>query len=1291
MIRGIIGSSLKFQFLVVVLAAVVMIVGIVQLGNLPVDVLPEFSPPYVEIQTEALGLSAEEVEEMITIPMEQDLLAGVAWADVIRSESVPGLSSVVVFFEPGTDIFRARQMVSERLAQAAVGLPHVSKPPTMIQPLSSASRFLIVGLSSQDLSLIQMSVLARWVIAPRLMGVPGVSTVAIWGQRERQLQVQVDPERLRAQGVSLEQVVETTGNALWVSSLTFLEASTPGTGGFIDTPQQRLVAWHVLPISSPEELARVPVEDADGLLLQDVAEVVEDHQPLIGDAVINDSPNLLLVIEKLPGINTLDVTQGVEEALDALRPGFTGIEFDASLFRPATFIETAIANLTRTLIIGALLVMLVLGAFLYGWRAALISLVAIPLSLVAALLVLYLRGATFNAMVLAGLVIALGAVVDEAVVDVEHSLRRLRQNRREGSASAESVILQAAAEMRGASLFATLITLLAVLPVFFVEDVSGALFQPLAVSYVLAVLAALAVALTVTPALSLILLANAPEGRESPLIPWLQRGYERLLARTVQGPRLAYATIAVLVVAGVAALPFLRPAQLLPSFREPYLTIRLEAAPSTSHPEMNRIVARMSAELRAIPGARNVGAHVGRAVFGDRVVGINSADLWVSIEPQADYDATVAAVREAVDGYTGLAGEVQTYLQQVLSSPQASAGDAITVRVFGEDNEGLRAEAEKVRQALAGIAGVVDPHVILPIEEPTLEIRVDLAAAQTYGIKPGDVRRAAAILLSGLQVGSLFEEQKVFDVVVWGTPETRDSLTDVRELLIETPGGGHVRLEEVADVRLVARPAVIRHEATSAYMDVGLGVRGRDADAVMRDVEAALKTVPFSLEYHAEVLGDYATRQAAQQRIIIAGVVALVGIFLLLQASAESWRLAAATFLTLPAALAGGVLAAFLGGGALSLVALFGLLAVLGIGVRNGVLLVRRCQLLEQEGETFGPALVLRGSRERLAPVLMTALATGLALAPFVLFGDIPGHEIVRPIAVIILGGLVTSTLLNLFVMPALYLRFGASREADLGLLQAATATVMVVILAIASLPLSACAQTPTAPEKVQPAHVEPIEGTDLKRVVLTEKAAERLGIETAPVREEQVVRTRTVGGVVVAAPEGEGAGPDTVWVRVLLTESELGMVDRSQAARVLSLDDDEQESGEGEGLAAEADERPGGDDAEDDDSTEAVLYYAVDNADNRLVPGQRVFVELVLSSSGTPRIVVPYAAVIYDTQGETWVYTNPESRVFVRWPIVVDYIEDELAFLSVGPPSGTAVVTVGAAELFGTETGVSK
>jgi CzcA family heavy metal efflux pump len=1033
MMRWIVGSSLQSRYLVVAIAAVMMFFGIARLRDMPVDVFPEFAPPVVEIQTEALGLSAAEVESLITLNLEE-LLSGTSWLQTIRSRSVPGLSSIVLIFKPGTDIMRARQLVQERITLAYM-LPNVSKRPVMLQPLSATSRVMMIGLSSKEVSSIQMSVLARWTIKPRLMGVPGVANVAIWGHRDRQLQVLVDPERLRAYGVTQDQIIRTTGDALWVSPLSFLKASFPGTGGWIDTPNQRLGVLHVLPISSPEDLARIPVHGAT-VRLGDVAKVVEGHPPLIGDALLNERTGLLLVVEKFPGINTLEVTRGVEAALEALRPGLPGIEIDSHIFRPATFIEMAIGNLARAMLIGAVLIVLILLAFLYDWRSGLISLVAIPLSLLAAMGVFYLSGATVNTMVLAGLVIALGAVVDDAIIDIENIVRRLRQHRKEGSdKSMATIILEASLEVRGAIAYATLIIVLAVSPVFFMEGLSGAFFKPLALSYVLALLASMVIALTVTPAMALFLLRNARARTEGPpLVPWLQRGYDVVLSRSIHAPRMAFFTIGVIVLAGLAARPWLGHS-LLPAFKERHLLIDWVGAPGTSHPEMSRIMIRASRELKSIPGVRDIGVHVGRAVTGDQVVGINSSQLWVSVDPKADYDATVAKIQEVVDGYPGLSRNVQTYLREKIREVLTGAGEAIVVRIYGANREVLRRKAEEVRQALAQIDGIVDLQVEGQVEEPQVEVKVDLAAAEPYGLKPGDVRRAAATIFAGLGVGSLFEEQKVFDVVVWGAPKTRQSLTNLRELLIDAPRGGHVRLGEVAEVRIRATPTVIQREAVSPRVNVVANVRGRDLGSVARDVKRRLQKVEFPLEYHPELLGEYAERQAAQNRMLGVAVAAAIGIFLLLQACFGSWRLASLAFLALPVALVGGVLAAFAGGGIISLGSLVGFLAVLGIAARNGITLINHYQRLEQyESETFGPDLVLRGTRERFVPILMTAATTAAALLPLVLFGDLAGLEIVHPMAVVILGGLVTSTLLNLHVIPALYVRFGASREPDLEL-----------------------------------------------------------------------------------------------------------------------------------------------------------------------------------------------------------------------------------------------------------------
>ena len=1031
MMRWIVGASLQFRYLVVGVAAALMVFGIIRLRDMPVDVFPEFSPPTAEIQTEALGLSAAEVESLVTLNTEE-LLAGVPWLKTMRSQSVPGMSSVQLVFEPGTNLLRARQMVQERLILSYM-LPNVSQRPVMLNPVSATSRTMMIGVSSKKLSLIELSVLARWTIKPRLMGVPGVANVSIWGQRERQLQVQFDPERLRKHGVTQEQIIKTAGDALWVSPLTFLNASFPGTGGWIDTPNQRLGVQHILPISGPEDLAKVPVDGAS-VRLGDVATVVEGHPLLIGDAFHNGSTGLLMLVEKFPGTNTLEVTRGVEAALEALRLGLPGVEVDPRIFRAATFIEMAFENIGVALLLGGVLVVLALGAFLASWRTALISLVAIPLSLLAAALVLSLRGATLNTMVLAGFVIAVGVIVDDAIIAIEHIVWRLRERRLRGSdQSTTAIIREASLEVSRPGLYATLIVMLAVAPVFFMQGVSGAFFTPLAVSYLLAVLASLVVALTVTPALGLILLANAPvRDREAPLVRGVQRGYDRLLSRSIHAPRAVLVVAAALVVVGFAVWPLLEQS-FLPAFKERHLMIDWVGAPGTSHPAMSRVMNHAARELKALPGVSNVSAHLGRAVTGDQVVGMNASQLWLAIDPKANYKATVAAVQGVVDGYPGLSRNVQTYLREKVREVLTGTDDAIVVRLYGPERSTLQRTAQDVRQALATIKGITDLQIEGQAEEAQVEIKVDLVSAERHGLKPGDIRRQVATVFAGLQVGTLFEQQKVFEVVVWGVPEARRNLTNLRELLLETPKDTRVRLGEVAELRIAPTPTVIHHEALSPRIDVVANVRGRDLGSVAGDVARRLKGVKFPLEYRAELLGEYSERQAAQKRMLSFAIAAAIGIFLLLQACFASWRLAALVFLTLPVALVGGVLAAFAGGG-ISLGSLVGFLALLGIAARNGILLISRYQHLQQhEGEPFGPGLVQRGTRERVAPILMTAVTTALALVPLVLLGDIAGLEIVRPMALVILGGLVTSTWLSLVALPALYLRLGAGGHQVVG------------------------------------------------------------------------------------------------------------------------------------------------------------------------------------------------------------------------------------------------------------------
>ncbi|HYY45272.1 MAG TPA: efflux RND transporter permease subunit, partial [Actinomycetota bacterium] len=866
-----------------------------------------------------------------------------------------------------------------------------------------------------------------WKIRQRLLRVPGVVNVAIWGEHLDQLLVPVDPKRMRQRGVSLEQVMEATSKATDAGLLQFSTGHFIGTGGFIDTPNQRIGIQHVLPVVTPKQLAEIPIQKGrGGARIGDVANVREGSMPLIGDAVINGGPGLLLIVEKFPGANTLDVTRGVDAALDIMRPGLPGITMDSHIFRPATFIDMAIHNLAIALLIGCALVVLVLFSFLYEWRTALISLVAIPLSLVAAGLVLDLRGATINTMVLAGLVVAVGVVVDDAIIDIENILRRLRLQRKEGrDISTARIVLEASLEVRSAIFYATLINVLAVVPVFFMTSLSGSFFRPLAMSYALAVLVSMLVALTVTPALAFVLLRDHEGRRESPLVGWLQRGYNAALSRIVDRPLPSLIAVCMTFLLGIVVWPQLGES-LFPAFKERDFLMHWISKPGSSLPEERRIVTKGSHELRAIPGVRDFGSHIGQAFLADEVAGVNFGENWVSVDPRVDYDKTLARIQRTVEGYPGLYRDVQTYLNERIDEVLAGVSEPILVRIFGDNLRTLHQQAENVKDELEKIPGIQSPHVELQVNVPTVDVTVKVAKARRYGLKPGDIRRAAATLVASEEVGDIFRGGKAYDVHVWSTRATRNSVTSIRQLPIDTPGGGRVALGEVAKVQLRAEPNVIHREDQSRRIDVGALVQGRDLGSVASDVQSSLQGTHFPLGYHAELLGEFAERQSASARLQLFAVAAAIGIFFLLQMAFGSWRLALLLFLTLPTALVGGVLASWLGTGIISLGSLVGFLTVLGIAARNGIMLISHYQHLERhEGESFGPGLVLRGARERLRPILMTALATGLALVPLVVTGDIPGHEIEHPMAVVIVGGLFTSTLLNLFILPALYLRFG--------------------------------------------------------------------------------------------------------------------------------------------------------------------------------------------------------------------------------------------------------------------------
>lgn len=1030
MLASIISFCLRLRNLVVAIAVGLLAWGAASLEDTRLDVFSEFSPLSLTVKTESLGLSSAEVESLITVPLEADLLNGVPWLQVIQSESIAGLSTIEMIFAPGTDLMKARQMVQERLTQARA-LPNVSLPPVMLQPVSSASRVMNIGLSSRSVSLIDMSVQARWSIAPRLAGVPGVANVSIWGQRERQVQIRVDAQNLEDKGVSLEQVIKTTGEAVWSSPLTYLNSSVPGTGGFIDTPNQRLNIRHQLPIATARTFSKVAVTGTNVRIGQ-VAHVLEDHQPLIGDAVVDGGPGLMIAIEKFPGFNTLDVTRGVEHALEELKPGLPGIEIDTTIYRPASFIEAATGNLGRAAIAAAVAIAAVLGLLFGSWRAAVVALVAIALSFVTAGLLLQAAGISLGMMVVAGVMMAAAAIVHDGILDIDNVVRRLRAPR--DGLPAATVIARAMLETRKPMVFAALIIVLAVLPVLFMHGRSAAFFAPMVWAYVAAVVASMVVALTVTPTLAGLLLADVSQSpSDGSLLARLAGLFDRVERVVVRVP-------AVWIGAGVAAaigcvwIWGAIERDMLPQFKEADLVIEWQGPPGTSLQAMTRATEGLIRDLRTIPGVRNASANIGRALLCncERAADVNSGQVWVAIDPAADYESTVDAVEDTVAAFPGMRGQVGTYLTAKLRQALTGEPASITVRVYGNSLGIIRAKAEEIRGLIAKIPGIEEPRVELQAEEPAIEVEVDVDRAARFGLKPGDVRRATSAMVGGITVGALFEEQKVFDVVVWGRPEIRNTIDDLRNLMIGSDNGSQIRLGQVADVRIAPATSIIRREGSSRCIDVLAKVEDRPLWDVAHDVATSVRAVTFPFEHHAEVVGEYEEERAVLGSIYSYMAAAAILMVLLAQAALHSWPLTFLSLLGLPIAVLGGLTAIWVADIDFTLGSVLGFGAVLVLMVRQGLDLVAHFQHLQSnEGLPFGEALVCRGVREKFPSILLSSLTLLALVVPFAVSGDVAGLEVVYPLAVVVIGGVVAATLAILLVLPAFYVRFGAGWTTD--------------------------------------------------------------------------------------------------------------------------------------------------------------------------------------------------------------------------------------------------------------------
>ncbi|MBI4564299.1 MAG: efflux RND transporter permease subunit [Planctomycetes bacterium] len=1029
MLRRIVRRSLEYRGTVIAVACLATAYGAYVAGRAKLDVFPEFAPPQVFIHTEAPGLSPEQVETLVTRPVES-AVNGAGNLQAIRSQSIQGLSVVTAVFNEGTEVFRARQIVAERLGEISGRLPQGVRTPIMAPLTSSTSLVLAVGLTSEERSPMETRTFADWTVRPRLLGVPGVASVVEFGGEVRQLQIQVRPDRLEAYGLSLEDVIGAARKATGVLG-----------AGFLETAAQRITVRTEGQALTPDELGRAIVAQPEGssIRLKDVALNIAGPEPELGDAAIawregdkpQHHPGVVLLVWSQFGANTLEVTEAVERALDELKPAFESerITLHPGLFRPADFIRASVRNVNSALIIGGVLVAGVLFLFLLNVPTAFISFVAIPLSLLAAIVVIDRSGGSINTITLGGLTIAIGIVVDDAVIGVENTVRRLRQNRLLSEPrSAARVILEATLEVRSPVVYATFIVALVFLPVLLMSGVQGRLFAPLGISFILATLASLAVALTVTPALCFVLLRRGSLPPEHGYIGRLKALHAAVLRAICIRP-LWVISAAVLICGGAAAaVPFFG-GEFLPEFREGHFIVQMSAAPGTSLSESMRLGREVALELLRNPNVQTVSQQAGRAELGEDAVGTEFSEFIVRIKPERADEAekVQSELRAALARFPGVQFAVKTFLVERIEETISGARAEVVIRVYGNDLNVIDRKAEEVAELLSGIHGASDIQVKSSLGEPQLVVRLRRDRLDHYGLRAVDVLEAVETAYEGTDIAQVYEGNRVFEVATVLEPAARRDPEAVGSLRVRSPEGLSVRVKDIADVDLVDGRHVVLHEGTRRYQAVTCDVRGRDLASFVEETQRRIGAeVPFPTGAYAVVGGAAEAQSQARKDILAHSVVAGVGVLVLLAIVFGTLRNLLLLLANLPFALVGGVLAVLVTGGAISVGSLVGFVTLFGITMRNSILMVSHFEhLVVVEGMPWSLETALRGASERLVPILMTALVTALGLLPLALGGEKPGREIEHPMAVVILGGLITSTALTLFVLPALALRFG--------------------------------------------------------------------------------------------------------------------------------------------------------------------------------------------------------------------------------------------------------------------------
>ncbi len=1016
--------ALQNRLIVVAIAALLLVWGSYVAINLPVDVLPDLNKPTVTIMTEASGLAPEEVETLVSFPIET-AMNGVPGVSRVRSQSGIGLSIIYVEFDWGTDVYRNRQLVAEKLSQAREQLPPNVLP--SLAPISSImGEIMLVSVSSKSgkTDPLDVRTLADWTIRPRLLTIAGVAQVINIGGGVKQYQVLVTPEKLKQFGVTIEEV-----------SKALEKSNSNSTGGFVDAQSQEYLVRNLGRFYSVDELKQTVVayRNNTSIKVGDVADVEFGARIKRGDAGANGKPAVIMSIQKQPGTSTLELTQKVDDALKELQASLPeDVEINANLFRQANFISTSISNVVEALRDGSILVVIVLFLFLLNFRTTFITLTAIPLSFVITFLIFWAFGVTINTMTLGGLAVAIGELVDDAIVGVENVFRRLRENRRlERPRSALTVVFEASLEIRSSIVYATFIVALVFIPLFLLTGVEGKLLAPLGLAYITSLVASLVVSITVTPVLAYYLLPNMKamhEEKDGFVVRFLKKWDEMLLRRTLNHPWLVMGGAALAFVIAAATLPFLG-SSFLPEFNEGTLTINIQAQPGTSLSESNRIGQIAEKLLLQVPEVISTGRRTGRAELDEHAEGVHYTEIDVDLKKDGSRGREVALddIRDKLAQIPGVTVNIGQPISHRIDHLQSGVRAQIAIKLFGDDLAILRSKAEEIRNVVAGVDGATDVSIEKQVLIPQIRFNVDRAKASQYGLTAGEITETLETALNGKKVSEAVEGQRRFDVVIRFADEARNSLDGLRSVTVDTPNGTQIPVSAVATIENLPGPNQVLRENTKRRIVVQSNTAGRDLGSVVADIESRVKAqVQLPEGYFLEYGGQFEAQQRSTRTLSVLSIFSLIAIFFILLKALGDWRSSLQVMINIPLALIGAIIALILTGGVLSIATLVGFISLVGITSRNGIMMISHyLHLMKEEGEDFTEDMVIRGSLERLVPVLMTALTAGLSLIPLVIAAGQPGKEILHPLAVVVLGGILTSTLLDQIVTPAVFFKFG--------------------------------------------------------------------------------------------------------------------------------------------------------------------------------------------------------------------------------------------------------------------------